>query len=136
MRRVATVLGAVMVMATSVAMASALAPGMYLHASKSSHGHYALQLSTECLTTGCRRTTEISAEVEIGKPGKTTGKCPNAIFAIPSASLKKDRFSGSGQFVLAGHDVTISINGVVKSIKKITGTVTGPKACGGADHSL
>jgi hypothetical protein len=110
------------------------AAGLYFHASKSAHGHYAVQFMTGCLTTGCRHTSEVSTDVQVGKPGKTSGRCPSGTFAIPSAQVKRGSFKGSGAFLIAGRTVTISITGTFKSATKITGTIVAPNVCGGADR--
>jgi hypothetical protein len=85
------------------------------------------------VTTGCHKTKSVSTDVEVGKPGVTKGRCPAGTYAIPG-KIKGSTFSGSGQFLLRHKMMTISVTGQFVSTAKITGTVSGPKPCGGADR--
>jgi hypothetical protein len=43
-------------------------------------------------------------------------------------------FSGSGEFALGHRDITVTVTGTFKSATRLTGTVVGPKVCGGSDR--
>ena len=107
----------------------------YFHVTESAHGHYALLLHMGCTLARCPRPTRVEVDVSVGKPGQTTGSCPNGTFAL-WANVKNTRFAYSGKVFLAGHFIKLSMTGVFDSAIKITGSVTAPKACGGTDQYI
>jgi hypothetical protein len=100
----------------------------------SKHKHYGVTLRPECFTIGCKKATTLGIQVRTGNIKHPAGKCVYAVFQLPNAPIRRNgKFTVTGDASTVATSFKLKVSGVFLSPRKVRGTVTGPKVCGGSD---
>lgn len=133
MRRYKLTLAVALLLVLSVAAVAFAGPKVGARfTGPSAHKHYVVTVLPTCATAGCKKATSVIIQVTTGKPTRPNGKCPYVTNQLPNAVLKHGSFSSSGEFIIAGKDVTFKLTGKFAG-DAVSGSVSGPKVCGGND---
>ena len=117
----------------SVALAATPKANEYFQGN-TAHQHYRLSITTNCTGKKCSNATSVTIEVRAGSvKNKTAASCPFAAYDLPAGKVQQGKFSSSTQFTVDGHTQKFSVSGTFTTATNLKGTVTGVKACGGAD---
>jgi len=97
------------------------------------HGHYHVSIVATCAAKKCTTATTATISIKAGSPNKSKSGCPYAGYDLPSSKIKQGKFSAASEFVVSGKLIKFTLAGTFTAATKIKGTLTGVKACGGAD---
>ena len=123
-------LGAMVLLLTSVALASLPAPNTTLSGT-SKHKRYGVSVTMQCTNAGCKHSNSFAFQITT-LHGK--GNCGgNEAYQLAAPKIKGSSWTGGGQFIGADKRLlTFTASGKFKG-KTVSGKIKGPKSCGGSD---
>jgi hypothetical protein len=124
--------GVLLVAFAGVALAAVSAPWGCLATSK--HRHSVVSILALCSKPGCRIATGVGVWVSTGNLAHPHATCPYGKFALRVVNpRRRNRIATSGVFRANGALVRLSVTATFTAGHRVTGRVTGPRACGGTD---
>ena len=127
---------AVALAAASIALAATTTTttNLWYFQGKTAHSHYVVSITSECSVKKCTSATTAAVTVTAGSSKRPTAAgCPFAGYSLPNGHIKGGKFSVTGQYVVNNKVLKFTATGTFTGANKLSGTISGVKACGGSD---